>query len=66
MAHTQTLYAEAGNKTVTYGMYNVTFLVNETKTKLTRTFDSPVFARKFVQKLKHSKRCTLVSAPLFE
>lgn len=48
------------------GMYNVTFLVNETHTKLTRSFDSPVFAREFVRKLKYSKRCTLISSPLFE
>lgn len=47
------------------GMYNVTFLVNETRERLTRSFDSPVFAKEFVRKLKHSKRCTLLSFPLF-
>ena len=66
MAYAQTVYSETERLTAMPGVYNVTFLVNETKTRLTRSFDSPVFARKFVQKLKHSKRCTLISAPLFE
>ena len=44
--------------------YKVTFL-NETNQKLTRGFDSEYLARKFVQKIKHSKRCTLISYPLF-
>ena len=47
------------------GFYKVTFLVNKTNEKLQRSFDSPYLAREFVRKLKHSKRCTLVSAPLF-
>lgn len=47
------------------GFYRVVFLVNKTNEKLQRNFDSPYLAREFVRKLKHSKRCTLVSAPIF-
>ena len=46
--------------------YNVTFIVNATRETLTRSFDSEYLAWKFVNKLKHSKRCTLVSYPLFK
>lgn len=45
------------------GMYKVTYVINDTLAKLTRGFDSPFAARKFVNKLRHSKRCTLVSYP---
>lgn len=45
------------------GAYKVTYTVNATKDKLTRGFPSPFEARKFVNKLKFSKRCTLVSYP---
>ena len=45
-------------------MYKVIFL-NEKGTRVEKTFDSPYLARKFVNKLKYSKRCRLVSAPLF-
>lgn len=47
------------------GYYKVTFLVNASRVKLTRSFDSPYLARKFVNKLKHSRRCTLLSHPSF-
>lgn len=47
------------------GYYKVTFLVNASRVKLTRSFDSPYLARKFVNKLRHSRRCTLLSHPLF-
>ena len=63
MARHDTFYAwsdEAGG-----GSYSVTFLVNETNTRLKRSFDSPYQAKEFVRKLKHSRRCTLVSFPLF-
>lgn len=66
MGYAQTVYVRENSSAAGTGMYNVTFLVNETKTKLTRNFDSPVFAKEFVRKLKHSKRCTLISSPLFE
>lgn len=46
--------------------YNVTFLVKETKSVLVKSFDSDYLARKFVNKLKHSKRCVLLSHPIFK
>lgn len=45
--------------------YNVTFIVRNTGVKLTKGFDSEYMARKFVNKLRHSKRCILVSYPTF-
>lgn len=47
------------------GNYKVRYLINTSQTMLTRTFSSEYLARKFVNKLKHSKRCTLISYPLF-
>lgn len=47
------------------GHYKVTFIVNETGAKLVRGFESPYLARNFVNKLKRSKKCTLVSYPCF-
>lgn len=47
------------------GYFKVTFLVNASRVRLTRSFDSPYLARKFVDKLKHSRRCTLLSYPVF-
>lgn len=44
-------------------MYEVTFLVLESNTEVTKTFDSEYLARKFVNKLKHSKKCRLLSYP---
>lgn len=41
----------------------VIYIVNATGVKLARDFDSPYLANKFVNKLRHSKRCTLVSYP---
>lgn len=61
-------YAEtcrADNDTGT-GYYKVYFLVNATKEKLVRSFDSLYLAEKFVNKLRFSKRCTLISCPLFD
>lgn len=46
--------------------YNVTFIVKETGATLTKGFDSEYLAYKFVNKLRHSKRCILVSYPLFK
>lgn len=48
------------------GFYEVTFIVNETKARVTRRFDSPYLARKFVNKLRYSKRCTLLAYPVFD
>lgn len=39
--------------------------INERGSRVTKTFDSEFLCRKFVNKLKRSKRCTLVSYPLF-
>lgn len=45
-------------------MYKVIFL-NERGDRVTKTFDSPYICRQFVNKINHSKRCQLISAPLF-
>ena len=42
------------------GFYKVCF-INEKGIRLVRGFDSPYEARKFVQKIRKSRRCTLVS-----
>ena len=62
MARVSTCYA---NEKAPY-FYNVTFFVVETGEKLTKSFESEYMAYKFVNKLKHSKRCILVSYPLFK
>lgn len=46
-------------------MFSVTFIVNSSGQRVTRAFDSPFECRKFVNKLRHSKVCTLVSYPNF-
>lgn len=48
------------------GYYKVTYIVNESGVRITKGFESPYLARKFVLKLKHSKKCTLVSYPIFQ
>ena len=45
-------------------MLEVVFL-NERKVRVVKTFISYYACRLFVNKLKHSKRCTLISYPLF-
>lgn len=40
--------------------------INERGTRVEKTFDSAYLCRKFVNKLNHSKRCVLVSYPLFK
>lgn len=47
------------------GLYKVTYMVNNTGVKLTRSFMSPFSARKFINKMKYSKHCTLISYPIF-
>ncbi len=59
----KTIYADAADDSL--GFYKVTFIENETRRVLLRSFDSEYLCRKFVNKLKHSKRCTLLSSPLF-
>lgn len=61
MGKMKTCYA---NETPPY-YYNVTYIVNETREKLISSFECEYSAWKFVNKLKHSKKCTLVSYPLF-
>ncbi len=46
------------------GFYKVTF-INERGVRLTRSFDSPYFTRQFVNKLRRSKKCKLVSYPSY-
>ena len=46
-------------------MYEVIYLVLESNTEVTKSFDSEYQARKFVNKLKHSKKCRLLSYPYF-
>lgn len=48
------------------GYYKVTFLVRETGAVVTRTFQEYLPCWKFVNKLKYSKRCRLISYPLFK
>lgn len=45
--------------------YNVRFIVKSSGARLTKSFESDYMAYKFVNKLKHSKQCVLVSYPLF-
>ncbi len=46
-------------------MLRVVFLVNETGAIVEKGFDSVYLCRKFVNKLRHSKRCRLISYPVF-
>lgn len=46
------------------GYYEVKFL-NAEGVALVRYFDSPYLARKFINKVKRSKKLTLISYPLF-
>ena len=47
------------------GYLEVTYIVNKTGTKLTKTFTSEYECNKFVNKLRHSKKCKLISYPFF-
>lgn len=44
-------------------MYQVIF-VNEQGQRVEKTFDSPYLCRKFVNKIKHSKKCRLIFSPI--
>ena len=46
--------------------YDVTFLVLKTGKSVTKKFYSEFLARKFVNKLKRSKECKLLSYPYFK
>lgn len=45
------------------GCYEVTYIVKETGAKLIRSFDSERECARFINKLRHSKKCILVSWP---
>ena len=61
-----TLYAnDESLKVFDPSQYRVTFLVKGEERALVRSFTSPYQARVFADKIKRSKRCTLVSCPLF-
>lgn len=60
---TQTCYADHDTTT---GFYKVKYLVKSRRVFLIRSFDSPYLARKFVEKLRRSHRCVLISAPVFD
>ena len=53
------------DENVSPGFLEVVFIVRESGTKLVRNFDSEYLARKFVEKVKRSKKLILVSYPLF-
>jgi hypothetical protein len=44
----------------------VVFRVVKSKAVVTKKFDSPYLARKFVNKCKHSDKVTLIAWPLFD
>ena len=46
-------------------MYVVVFC-NERGDRVEKTFDSPYLCRKFVNKIKHSKKCRLIFEPLLK
>lgn len=45
-------------------MFEVVYRVLSTGVKATKTFDSPYLCRKLVNRLKHSKKCSLISYPI--
>ena len=47
-------------------MYEVTFLVLESGERVTRTFKNYLECKRFCKKLRYSKKCALISYPLFE
>lgn len=47
-------------------MYEVVYLIRESGVKVTKNFDSPYLCRRLVNKLRHSKKCELISCPMLE
>ena len=45
-------------------MYTVKFLVRESGAIVEKIFDSPYLCRRFVNKLRHSKKLPLISYPI--
>jgi len=62
MERNNTYYAD---KDQSVGHLKVTYIVNKSGVRLTKGFDSEFLARKFVNKLRRSWVCTLVSYPIF-
>lgn len=62
MAGNNVSYAD---KDESVGFLKVTYIVNKSGVRLTKGFDSEYLARKFVNKLRRSRVCTLVSYPTF-
>lgn len=46
--------------------YNVRFLIKATGVKLVKSFESEYMAYLFVNRMKRSKNCSLLSYPLFK
>lgn len=44
-------------------MFTVEYIINSSKIRVTKTFKSIVSCRNLVNKLRHSKKCTLISYP---
>lgn len=63
MATTRTCYEK---NDISDGYYKVRFIENATGEWLVKSFHSEYLAKKFVNKLRYSKRCTLVSYPRFK
>lgn len=59
----KTTYADANDDGL--GFFKVIFRDNKTQALLKRSFDSKYFCEKFVNKMKRSKDCTLLSYPIF-
>lgn len=45
-------------------MYKVIYRIRGTDTVITKEFGSPYLCRSLVAKLKHSKKCELISYPI--
>lgn len=48
-----------------HGENDVVFLENKSGKRLVRQFDSPYIAEKFVNKVRRSRKLTLISYPIF-
>lgn len=47
-------------------MYKVVYRIKASGVEVTKTFESPYLCRRLVIKLRHSRKCELVSSPYFE
>lgn len=46
-------------------MFKVVYRIRESGVTVTKDFDSPYLCRKTVEKLKRSRKCELISYPIF-